>query len=112
MAGTGFLNIMIASNGYLVSLRHLRYFLAVTETSSFTGAARRLGLSQPAVSVQMRQLENHIGTSLFRRCGKRLSLTPAGLIFQKRATAIISQFDNLLRDVVKKPGRIEVLSRR
>ncbi|SRR6266446_2610897 len=112
MAGTGFLNIMIASNGYLVSLRHLRYFLAVTETSSFTGAARRLGLSQPAISMQMRQLENHLGTSLFRRCGKRLSLTPAGLIFQERAALVVSQLDSLFQRLLKKPGHTKEFSRR
>jgi DNA-binding transcriptional LysR family regulator len=112
MAISGLLNMIIASNGNLVSLRHLRYFLAVTETSSFTGAARRLGLSQPTISVQMRQLENYLGTSLFRRCGKRLSLTPAGLIFQERAAVVISQLDNLFQRLPKKPEPSEVFSRR
>ena len=97
---------------HLVTIRHLRYFLAVAESRSFTGAARWFGVSQPTMSVQMRELENHIGTSLFRRCGKRLSLTPAGLIFQERAAAIVYQFDNLFERLGQKPGRIEALSRR
>jgi DNA-binding transcriptional LysR family regulator len=96
----------------LVSIRHLRYFLAVAETSSFTGAARGLGISQPTISVQMRQLENYFGTSLFRRCGKRLALTPAGLIFQERAAEIICEFDNLFERPGKKLGRSDPLSRR
>jgi DNA-binding transcriptional LysR family regulator len=90
--------IMILKVKHPIEIRHLRYFVAVAEAESFSGAARRLGLSQPAISQQMRQFEAYVGISLFRRCGKRTLLTPAGLIFLKRAGEIIRQFDELISD--------------
>lgn len=56
----------------------LQTFLAVAETGSFTAAARRLHLTQPAVSRQIRLLQEHLGVRLFRRAGRRMVLTHAG----------------------------------
>lgn len=56
----------------------LQTFLAVAETGSFTAAARRLHLTQPAVSRQIRLLQEHLGVRLFRRAGRRMLLTHAG----------------------------------
>ena len=61
-----------------MELRHLRYFLAVATANSFTRAAEELGISQPTLSHQVRQLEDIAGTSLFDRLGKKVRLTPAG----------------------------------
>lgn len=59
-------------------LRRLQQFIAVAEAGSFTGAAVELHLSQQALSSSVRQLESELGTTLFHREGRRISLTPAG----------------------------------
>jgi len=82
-----------------VEIRHLRYFMAVARAGSFTRAANRLGISQPSVSQQMRELEANLRISLFQRRGKRILLTSAGLIFQEHARAILRQFENFLDEL-------------
>ncbi|WP_322510960.1 LysR family transcriptional regulator, partial [Chloroflexus sp.] len=58
---------------------HLQTFLAVVETGSFSAAAKRLHMSQPAVSQQIRALEEQVGgVRLFRRSGQQMVLTLAG----------------------------------
>ena len=66
-----------------VEVRHLRYFLAVAEAGNFSRAADRLGISQPSVSQQIRDLETGLRVRLFQRRGKRVLLSPGGLIFQE-----------------------------
>jgi DNA-binding transcriptional LysR family regulator len=61
-----------------VDLRRFRYFAAVAEELSFSRAADRLGLSQQALSSQVRCLEDQVGRSLFFRTTRRVELTPAG----------------------------------
>ncbi|MBK1722035.1 LysR family transcriptional regulator [Thiocystis violacea] len=61
-----------------ISLRQLRVFEAVAHNHSYTRAAEELHLSQPAVSMQVRQLEDEIGLPLFERLGKRIVTTEAG----------------------------------
>ena len=82
-----------------VEIRHLRYFLAVAGAGSFSRAADRLGISQPTVSQQMRDVEAGLRVSLFQRRGKRILLTPAGLIFEKHARAMLRQLENFLDEL-------------
>ena len=82
-----------------LDIRHLRYFLAVAEAGSFSRAADRLGISQPSVSQQMRDLETGLRVPLFQRRGKRILLTPRGLIFQEHARALLHQVENLLHEL-------------
>jgi LysR family cyn operon transcriptional activator len=89
-----------------VEIRHLRYFLAVAEAGSFSRAANRLGISQPGVSQQMRDLEAALRVALFQRRGKRILLTSTGLIFQEHARAILHQLENLLQDLSSEPGQM------
>jgi DNA-binding transcriptional LysR family regulator len=61
-----------------VSLRQLRVFETVARLASFTRAAEELHLTQPAVSMQVRQLEDEVGLPLFEKLGRQISLTEAG----------------------------------
>jgi len=89
-----------------LEVRHLRYFLAVAEAGSFSRAADRLGISQPSVSQQMRELEAGLRVSLFQRRGKRILLTPRGLIFQEHARAILHQLENFLQELNSESGQL------
>jgi len=88
-------------------IRQLRYFLEVADAGNFSRAAKRLGVSQPAVSQQMRDLEASLRTVLFQRKGKRVSPTPAGLHFQEHARAILRQIEKSLQELSSGPGELE-----
>ena len=74
-----------------MELRHLRYFATLAEEQHFGHAARRLNVVQSALSVQIKDLEEEIGTSLFHRTSHRVELTSAGQEFLKHAAAILSR---------------------
>lgn len=82
---------MIPPGYHRMELRHLRYFVAVADDLSVRRAARRLNVSQPPLSRQIRDLEDEIGTKLFYRNKQKLALTPAGECFLKEAKQIIFQ---------------------
>src|ERR1700744_3759227 len=72
-----------------MELRHLRYFQAVAELGSMTAAARRLYVSQSAISEQIRDLEQELGCALLDRSGRQLQLTPQGRVFLEAAQRAI-----------------------
>ncbi|MDO5101695.1 MAG: LysR substrate-binding domain-containing protein [Lautropia sp.] len=74
-------------------LRRLRYFVAVAEELNFGKAARRLHVSQPPLSQQIRALESDLGVPLFERDRHRVSLTPAGQVYLKHAYSLLSAAD-------------------
>ncbi|WP_327470446.1 LysR family transcriptional regulator [Sphingopyxis sp.] len=73
----------------------LRAFVAVSETGGFTRAARRLNLTQPAVSHQIRRLEEQVGRALMRRTTRRLTLTDDGEELLRHARDILAGLDAL-----------------
>lgn len=75
------------------TLRQLKIFEAVARLLSFSRAAEELHLTQPAVSTQVRKLEEHAGNPLFEQIGKKIYLTPAGAQLLQIGRAIIQQFD-------------------
>lgn len=79
-----------------LELRHLRYFVGIAEAGSFTAAAERLHKTQPSLSRQMRDLEMQIGTPLFERTNRPLTLTPAGEVLLEEARQLLAQADAAL----------------
>jgi DNA-binding transcriptional LysR family regulator len=79
-----------------MELRHLRYFIAIAEERSFTGAAERLWIAQPGLSTQMRRLEAELGVQLFERHPRGTDLTQAGKLFLERARVAVSAADAAL----------------
>lgn len=78
-----------------MNLNQLKAFVGVVEAGSFSGAARRLGLSQPAVSLQIQSLEEYLGIILLDRRTKKVTLTEAGNIFYPVAADILSRLENV-----------------
>jgi DNA-binding transcriptional LysR family regulator len=74
-------------------LRHLRYFIAVAEQLHFRHAAEIVHVAQPALSQQIRQLEEEIGVTLFERSHHKVRLTTAGKAFYENARRILKQAD-------------------
>jgi DNA-binding transcriptional LysR family regulator len=72
-----------------LDLRRLHYFVAVAETLSFSRAAARVGVSQQAISNQVRRLEDEVGQPLFFRTTRQVELSPAGRVLLPRARSIL-----------------------
>jgi len=77
-----------------MELRHLRYFVAVAEELSFSRAAARLHVTRPALSKQIKDLEEQTGARLLERDTVRVSLTDAGTVFLAEAQAILAHVED------------------
>ncbi|MEZ2297554.1 LysR family transcriptional regulator [Variovorax sp. RCC_210] len=80
-----------------MELRHIRYFLAVAEERNFTRAAARVGIGQPPLSQQIKDLEAEVGAQLFRRVPHGAELTTAGQAFLENVQAIPLQAEKALQ---------------
>src|SRR6188474_2719441 len=81
----------------LMELRHLRYFIAVAEEENVSRAALKLHVSQPALSRQIRDLEDEIGFPLFERSAKSVRLTEAGRVFLRESRVVIQSADHAVQ---------------
>ncbi len=80
-----------------MELRHLRYFVAVAETENVSRAALKLHVSQPALSRQIRDLEDELGFLLLERSAKSVRLTEAGKTFQGEARAVLQRVEDAVK---------------
>ena len=84
----------------------LQAFLAVAETNSFSRAAERIFLTQPAISKRIAALEASLGARLFDRIGRTIQLTPAGQALLTRSRAILRELDDVRRSITNLAGAI------
>lgn len=87
-----------------VTLRQIRIFDSVSRYQSHTRAAEKLHMTQPAVSMQMKQLEKNLGIELFERHGKTLALSAVGQELREYSSQVIHSFDNFLEFAEKVKG--------
>ena len=91
-----------------MELRQLEYFCRIADTGSIHEAARRLNLSQPPLSYQLRQLEEELGVRLFDRGSRGVTLTEAGKLLYARAESLLD-YARSTRQEVSEAGRRRVL---
>ena len=82
-----------------MDIKQIHYFLRVAELGSFTKAAPVLGLTQPALSWQVGKLETELGVELLSRNGRGVNLTDAGVVFLRRAKALVEDADLAKREI-------------
>ncbi len=92
-----------------LNYNHLRYFWAVAHDGNLTRTAERLNLSQSALSVQIRKLEDRLGHAMFERRGRQLHLTEAGRITLDHADAIFATGDELVGTLQQTGGTRQAL---
>jgi len=97
-----------------VTLRQIQVFLAVAELGSFTKAAERLKLAQPALSQNVRELEHELGLRLFDRTTRKVELTSGGQEFQSSARLIMEDLERAVRNAhatsERQRGRLMIAS--
>ena len=79
-----------------MELRHIRYFVAVAGEENVSRAALKLHVSQPALSRQVRDLEDELGLLLLKRTAKSVRLTEAGRVFLGEARAVLERVDQAI----------------
>ena len=88
--------------------KHLTIFTQACRLQSFSKAAQALGTTQPAVSLAIRELEEHYGTKLFERMNRRVYLTPAGEALYQQAQNILRGFQQAEEQLRQAPARLRV----
>src|SRR5690606_1084712 len=95
-----------------ISLKQIKAFIAIAETGSFTEACALLHLSQPALSIAIRNLEETLGGKLIARTTRALGLTPEGEVFLPVARRLLMDWDNALNDIhslfAKRRGKLRI----
>lgn len=87
-----------------MEIRQLKAFLAIAEAKTFTAGARRVNITQAAISMQIRQLEDEVGIPLFTRTPRRVILTQAGEFLLDRARKILREHDAAIAEIAEVAG--------
>ena len=95
----------------MLNVHELQVFLIAAETENFSEAGRRLNISQPAVSMQIRSLETALGTELFHRSGRHISLTEKGHALVPMARELVSRAIQIEEVMASMQGRVVGLLR-
>ncbi|WP_068677465.1 LysR family transcriptional regulator [Oceanobacillus sp. Castelsardo] len=82
-----------------MDLKQLRYFIAIAEEKNLTAAATRLHMSQPPLSIQLKQLEEELGVQLFERSGRSMELTDKGHVLYKRALHLVNSVEEIKSEI-------------
>lgn len=82
-----------------MDIRQLQYFSTIVEEGQITRAAKKLHMSQPPLSHQLKLLEEELGVKLFERNGKILELTNPGKVLYQQAQKLIQQLENTIKEV-------------
>jgi DNA-binding transcriptional LysR family regulator len=90
-----------------LTLQQLRLFEAVLRNASYTRAANELHLTQPAVSIQIKRLEEQVGLPLFEKVGKKMFPTPAGKAVYQTSLEILGKVDDLAVDIERMKGKVQ-----
>jgi len=83
----------------IINLRQLRYFIQIAETGNITRAAEQLHVAQPALGLQIRQLEQELQTDLLLRHSRGVELTEAGQLLLERARKLLKDVEDLKREM-------------
>lgn len=94
-----------------MEIRILRYFLEVAREGSITHAAKRLHISQPTLSKQLKDLEGELGKKLFTRSSFSVHLTDEGMLLRKRAEDILDMVNKTEEEFVSRQGLREDMPR-
>lgn len=90
---------MCRKKDYALDLRQLRYFRAIAEAGSISAASQSLSVAQPALSLHVRNMEEHLGTKLLTRKARGVELTEAGALLLHRARVVLDEVARLEDDI-------------
>jgi LysR family transcriptional regulator, salicylic acid-responsive activator of bsdBCD len=82
-----------------MDIRQMRYFIAIAEEKNITAAAHRLHMSQPPLSLQLKQMEEELGVMLVERHGKKIELTDKGKLLYRHALNIVHSFEEVKNEI-------------
>lgn len=82
-----------------MDFKQLRYFIAIAEEKNITAAANRLHMSQPPLSMQLKQLEEELGVRLVERNGKKMELTDKGILLYQHALHLVNSMEEVKNEL-------------
>lgn len=82
-----------------MDIRQLRYFLTIAEEGNITAAAKKLNISQPPLSKQLKLLEEELGVTLFNRTSRNLELTDAGILLQNKSSQLLELYKSTINEM-------------